>query len=114
MALIEAAIYARPNHVLKTWQVRESDDRYFVSGLDYRRGDPLASSIIRFFDSERCLMLDDDGQVWLLSDRDFYYPGYWDCTQEIVKLIAQPLNRRVVPPLTAKEQALYKQLTSKK
>lgn len=114
MPIREASIYGRPDHVLRVWQLREASGSYFLFGLDYRSGDPLNSCDIAFFDSERHLLLDTDGQIWLIPSGDFYYPGYFDRTQEVAKLMAQPKHKRDILPLTPKEQSEYNRLTSKK
>jgi hypothetical protein len=74
MPIREAPIYGRPHHVIRVWQLCEASGSYFLFSLDYRSGDPLNSCDIVFFDSERHLLLDSDGQLWLIPPRRLLLP----------------------------------------
>lgn len=114
MSIQEAPILGRPNHKVRVWQLRENGGAHFLFGLDYISGDPISSCEIAFFDSERQLLLDVDGEIWLIPSYDFYYPGYFDHTEKLINLMTQSRQRREIPELTETEQVEFDRLTSKR
>lgn len=118
MSLTEAIIYRQPDYVLRSWQVGVLriglGSTYVVRGFDCRDGDAMESGVIRFFDSERQLMLDVEGVVWLIPAREHYASSFWNRTEQVVNLIAQPRHQREIPSLTAEQEQELHRLVSRK
>lgn len=118
MSLTEAIIYRRPDYVLRSWQVGVLrvglGSTYAVRGFDYRSGCEMESGVIKFFDAEQQLMLDVDGVVWLIPSGGHHHSYFWDRTEQVFNLIAQPRHQREIPPLTAEQERELNRLVSRK
>jgi hypothetical protein len=109
----EAPLYCRPKNVLFQWRAHQIEGDIFFFGVT-RRGEPVSSAQIEFFDSELQIGIDMHGETWLVAvELVGSRAAYKDMTDEILSLISGRREKRCIPPFSHAEQKLYKKLISR-
>jgi hypothetical protein len=111
----EVHIDAEPHHSLRGWQAFRIGDSIVLSGreaADHGPFEEMGSRAIEFFDSERAICMDANGDLWHIPANQVMCQDFVECTSEILDLLAEPRSEREIEPMTPAEEVLLKILAA--